>query len=394
MSTGLDIDISGSVGFKVKTPKIVYFLGLGSYFLSHRLPTAFAAMDSGYEVHVVAIDDGVAAEIEGHGVIFHARYMQNNARPIVASLFGLIQLLTICLRIKPSVLHFIGLKSSPVGLVSALFLRRSTVLFSINGLGYLFSNPHLGFSHSMVRRLIITAFAIVSSIRNFELVFQNVDDKALFETSGCLRKAECLIVPGSGVDTSNFHPTPLPPLQPTIIFGIACRMVEIKGVRELIAATTQLQDDGVPIKLILAGDVDHGNPSSLSREQLTELCGRSGIEWRGFVDDMRSFWSECHVAVLPSHGGEGLPMALLMAAAMGRPLVASDTNGNRDLIVEGKNGYLCEPRDVNSLKTAIRACLSSDLSKLGNESIRIIKDRGMDSHAVRQKFRLIYGRGG
>ena len=84
-------------------------------------------------------------------------------------------------------------------------------------------------------------------------------------------------------------------------------------------------------------------------------------------------------------------MALLMAAALGRPLIASDTNGNRDLVIDGENGYLCKPRDVDSLKKAIRACLGSDLTKLGKESKRIIKDRGMDSHAVRQAFRLIYG---
>ena len=51
-------------------------------------------------------------------------------------------------------------------------------------------------------------------------------------------------------------------------------MVEIKGVLELIAAVTQLQDEGLPIKLLLAGDVDHGNPGSLSRTHLAELCAR------------------------------------------------------------------------------------------------------------------------
>nr|ADD96617.1 hypothetical protein [uncultured organism MedDCM-OCT-S12-C71] len=168
-------------------------------------------------------------------------------------------------------------------------------------------------------------------------------------------------------------------------------MVEIKGVLELIAAVTQLQNEQAPIKLLLAGDVDAGNPGSLSRTQLTALCAREGIEWRGFVHDMRGFWSECHVAVLPSHGGEGLPMALLTAAASGRALIASDTNGNRDLVNEGQNGYLCKPRDVDSLKAAIRACLGADLAKFGIASYEIIKNRRMDSPAIRKDFRLIYG---
>ena len=357
------------------------------------MPTALAAMDLGYEVHVVAIDDGVAEELKNTGVIFHVRSMQNNTSPIIASVLGLLQLLIISTRVRPSILHFIGLKSSPIGLVSALFLWRSRILLSINGLGYLFSNPELGFFHRLFRQLIMTGFTVVTSIRNVELIFQNDDDKAEFTTSRLLKKASFHTVRGSGVDTGYFQLEPLPSSQPEFLFGMACRMVEIKGVLELIAAVTQLQDEGLPIKLLLAGDVDHGNPGSLSRIHLAELCAREGIEWRGYVNNIRGFWSECHVAVLPSHGGEGVPMALLMAAAMGRPLISSDTNGNRDLVIDGENGYLCKPRDVNSLKTAIRACLSSDLTKLGKESNRIIKDRGMDSHAVRQKFRLIYGQG-
>ena len=104
-----------------------------------------AAMDLGYEVHVVAIDDGVAEELKNTGVIFHVRSMQNNTSPVIASVLGLLQLLIISTKVRPSILHFIGLKSSPVGLVSALFLWRSRILLSINGLGYLFSNPELGF---------------------------------------------------------------------------------------------------------------------------------------------------------------------------------------------------------------------------------------------------------
>ena len=379
--------------FKLKTTKIIYFLGLGSYFLSHRMPTALAAMDLGYEVHVVAIDDGIAEELKNKGVIFHVRSMQNNTSTVISSVLGFLQLLIISIRIRPSILHFIGLKSSPIGLVSALFLWRNRFLFSINGLGYLFSNPEISLFHKLIRQLILVGFTVVTSIRNLEIIFQNEDDKAVFKTACPFKKASFYTVRGSGVDTAYFQLEPLPPSQPKFLFGMACRMVEIKGVLDLIAAVTQLQDEGLPIKLLLAGDVDHGNPGSLSKQHLTELCEREGIEWRGFVDNIKSFWSECHVAVLPSHGGEGMPMALMMAAAMGRPLIASDTNGNRDLMIDGENGYLCKPRDVGSLKTAIKACLASDLTKLGQESNRIIKERGMDSNAVRQEFRLIYGQG-
>ena len=370
--------------------KIIYFLDVGSYFLSHRLPTAFAAMDVGYEVHLVAIDDGVSAQIKSNKIIFHARSMQTNATPIIASFLGLIQLLAICARIKPSVLHVIGLKSSPIGLLSALFLWRTRVLLSINGLGFLFSDANLGIFYKMIRGFVMAAFAIVTSIRNVELIFQNDDDIAVFNKNGTLKKATIHIVRGSGVDMDYFQPEPLPLQKPKIVFGVACRMVKIKGVLELIEAVRQLQDGGEPIKLLLAGEVDKGNPGSLSKAQLKELCSLNAIEWRGFVHDMKGFWSECHVAVLPSYGGEGLPLALLSAAAMGRPLIASDSNGNRDLVIEGQNGYLCKPRDIDSLKTTIREILEADLVEYGKASHRIVQDRGMSSSSVRKTFQSIY----
>ena len=102
-------------------------------------------------------------------------------------------------------------------------------------------------------------------------------------------------------------------------------------------------------------------------------------------------WSECHVAALPSHGGEGVPMALLMAASMGRALLASDTNGNRDIVLPGRNGFLCLPRDVESLRFAVLQCLEADLRiALGKESRQIVLEREMDEVTVRRAFAKLY----
>ena len=180
----------------------------------------------------------------------------------------------------------------------------------------------------------------------------------------------------------------MPPLP--ITFGIACRMVKIKGVEDMIDAFDALLDEGLPIRLLLAGDVDYGNPSSLTSEFLSAATKRDQIEWWGFVDDMRIFWSQCHVACLPSHGGEGVPMALLMAASMGRPLLASDTNGNRDIVVEGKNGFLSQATDVQSLKQTIRSFMDVDLVKFGKASRQIILNQKMDSESVQLAFEKIY----
>jgi glycosyltransferase involved in cell wall biosynthesis len=368
----------------LRKQKILFFLGKGSYFLSHRLPTARAASELGYEIHVMAIDDDVSSQFLSQNFVLHPRMMQSDTRPILLTVLGFFQLLYLNFVLRPKVIHVIGLKSSPVGLLAALICWPSRFLFSINGLGFLFSSSTHSNFYRVVRYAMMKTFSIVSKLRKIEILFQNDDDKKFFENYGLLCDMKSHIVRGSGVEMDKFALVALPP--PPITFGIACRMVKIKGVEETLQAFSELLDEGAPIRLLLAGDVDQGSPVTLTTKFLHSFCKREGIEWRGFVDDMSDFWVDCHVAVLPSHGGEGVPMSLLVAASMGRALLASDTNGNRDLVVEGENGFLCKPADVKSLKRAIQAYLE----KFGKESRRIVLNKKMDAGSVRQAFEIIY----
>ncbi len=80
----------------------------------------------------------------------------------------------------------------------------------------------------------------------------------------------------------------------------------------------------------------------------------SGVTWRGFVTDVREVWETAHVAVVPSRGGEGLPKALLEAAACGRPVIATDVPGCRYFVRDGVEGLIVPPDDAGALATAIR----------------------------------------
>jgi glycosyltransferase involved in cell wall biosynthesis len=374
----------------LKEQTVLYFLGNGSYFLSHRLPTAQAASSLGYEIHVVAIDNGFADLFAGHGITLHPRFLQRDTWPIFSTILGFFQLLALCLKIRPTLVHVIGLKSSPVGLLVSLLWRPGRFLFSINGLGFLFSLSNHSIFHRLTKSAVIMIFGIVSKLRNIEILFQNEDDRRFFANSALLRHTKSHLVRGSGVCMTHYAVTPLPPLP--ITFGIACRMIKIKGVEDMIDAFDALLDEGLPIRLLIAGDVDYGNPSSLTSEFLSAATNRDQIEWGGFVDDMRAFWSQCHVACLPSHGGEGVPMALLMAASMGRALLASDTNGNRDIVIQGENGFLSQATDIESLKQAIRSFMDVDLAEFGQASRQIILNQKMDTESVQLAFEKIYKR--
>ncbi len=363
-------------------------LGAGSYFLSHRLPTAEAATTCGYQVQVMAIDDGVAQDITDLGYLFHRRRWQHDTSPVLSTTLAIFQLMFLIFRTSPKIVHCISLKSAPIGLIAALFFWRIRFIFSINGLGYFFSRKDLALFQSLMRMGIMFLFRHISKRRRFEVIFQNEDDKQIFKNNNIQNQTLFHLVRGSGVDVKKYV-SDVYPFGP-IVFGIGCRMLKIKGVDELIRAGLQLQEKNIPIKLLLAGSVDPGNPASLSVSYIKSCCRDGYIEWRGYVEDIKAFWEQCHVAVLPSHGGEGVPKSLLVAASMQRALIASDTNGNRDLIVEGVNGFLCEPRSVSSLEQAMLNCLSTDIRAFGAASRRHILTQKMDNESVTKAMIDIY----
>jgi glycosyltransferase involved in cell wall biosynthesis len=116
-----------------------------------------------------------------------------------------------------------------------------------------------------------------------------------------------------------------------------------------------LRARGPAIELLLAGSTDPDNRDSLSEAELTALGAEPGITWLGHVADVRTVWRRAAIAVFPSTYGEGVPNALLEAAGCGRPIVATDIPGCREVVRDGETGLLVPPYDVARLAEAIGA---------------------------------------
>src|SRR5204863_7304636 len=87
------------------------------------------------------------------------------------------------------------------------------------------------------------------------------------------------------------------------------------------------------------------------------------IEWLGPVTDVRTVWCRAAIAVLPSTYGEGVPKALLEAAACARPIIASDVPGCREVVRPGETGLLVPPRDIEGLAGAIAALAGNPIGR-------------------------------
>jgi glycosyltransferase involved in cell wall biosynthesis len=161
------------------------------------------------------------------------------------------------------------------------------------------------------------------------------------------------LIRGSGVDTTHFKGLP-EPAGPGITAAYVGRMLRSKGVLDAVAAIRALRAGGQSIELLLAGVPDPDSGDSLSEAELTELACEPGVTWLGHVEDVCEVWARAAIAVLPSSYGEGVPKSLLEAASCGRPIVASDAPGCREVVAPGETGLLIPPGDADALAAAIR----------------------------------------
>ena len=184
------------------------------------------------------------------------------------------------------------------------------------------------------------------------IFFQNPDDRDLFLARRIAKPEQVHLLPGSGIDLDRFKPVPLPGDE-QLRFLFIGRLLGDKGVREFVEAARRLKVEQPDWRFQLLGSLDEGNRSGIEAEELRRWIDEGIVEHLGHADDVRPHIAAATAVVLPSYR-EGLPRSLLEAAAMGRPLVASDVPGNRQLVEHGVNGLLCEVRCAQSLADAIR----------------------------------------
>ena len=202
------------------------------------------------------------------------------------------------------------------------------------------------------------------------VLFQNADDRELFVSERLIpENVPQEVIPGTGIDTDYFSPQPYPESN-SITFLLIARMLWDKGVGEFVEAGRQIKSEFNDVRFQLLGFLDVSNRTAISREQMQVWMDEGVIEYLGATDDVRPYIREAHCVVLPSYR-EGLPRTLLEAAAIGRPIIATDVTGCREVVDHGVNGYLCKERDTNDVTEKMK-----DMIKLSIDERREMGLRG------------------
>jgi glycosyltransferase involved in cell wall biosynthesis len=350
-------------------PRLLYVVTEDWYFLSHRLPMARAARAAGFEVHVATNIGTDADAIEREGFTLHpVRFVRGRLSPF-RSIGTILALRRVRRDVAPAIVHHVALQASVLGVVAA-FARGGANVYAITGLGHAFIAPSgKRFMRSVIRMLL--RFGL--NRRRAVGLVQNPDDRDMLAELG-VKADHIVIIPGSGIDADRLRPIPEPDGPVTIAY--VGRMLDDKGVRSLVAAFRILRATDLATRLLLAGSPDPANPGSIPQNELAAWGREPGVTWLGHVADIATVWQRAHIAVLPSRR-EGLPKSLLEAAACGRPLIATDVPGCREVVIAEKTGLLVPVDDPAALAAAMErlARSSQQRIRLGVAARRLVDER-------------------
>ncbi len=370
--------------------KVLIALNSAWNLLNFRSGLIRALLADGHQVVLAAPADEHVPALLALGVRFVAVPMNSHGINPITELGLLWRFVRLLQRERPDVLLAYTAKPNVYGSLAARLVSVS-VVNNIAGLGSVFIQG--GWLVSVLERLY--RLALGGSSRVF---FQNPDDLQLFLDHGLIEPKQTALLPGSGVDLQKFRPAPLPCLQCTgsqssgnprrFVFLFVARMLKDKGVEEFVQVARGLRASHPRADCVLLGSLDGDNPTAISAKQMKAWVDEGIVSYWGLSGDVRVQLAQADCVVLPSYR-EGTPRTLLEAAAMARPLVATDVPGCREVVKHGMNGLLCAPRDVNSLAQQMIAMLAmsgDQLQQMGNASRQWVQIH-FDEQIVLDRYR-------
>ena len=305
-------------------------------------------IDRHHRVCVIAPRDEFSSRLAGMGCdVLDIRIDNKGVNPML-DVRTLFDYLLLYLRLRPDVALHYTVKANIYGSLAARMLGVPCVN-NVSGLGTAFIHE------SWVTRVVELLYRL-SQARTRKLFFQNVDDLDLFVDRRLATASRMEALPGEGVDLMEFQ-VAAPANNAAPVFLLIARMLGDKGIREFVEAACRVKIDHPNARFQMLGFIGVPNNSSIAREEIENWSRKGFVEYLGQPPDVRPFIESANCIVLPSYR-EGLPRTLLEAAAMGRPIIATDVPGCRSVVDDGVNGYLCKARDSDDLAEKMRQFLA------------------------------------
>ncbi len=364
-------------------PHIVFVVNVDWFFVSHRLALATFLQQQGWKVSLITQVTDHATSIQAQGIDVYPLPPSRGRTNLFRELYLCYFLWKMYRRLKPSLIHQVGLKLITYGTVANRLGKHIPSIQAVSGLGtYWYQSVVLPYFYRLNRPWLAHPL--------HQWVFQNEMDAHILQECLQLNTAQIHLIKGVGVDTQYFSPRAQNPTQTLRKVVLVARMIEDKGIFDFIQAAHLLRSRWQgKVQFELVGGIDADNPRAIAKHTLQEACVPDYIVWKDFQHDIRQNLAEACLVVLPSYH-EGFPKILLEASAMEKAIVASDCAGCRSLIKDNENGLLFPVGQVEALAQQIDYLLRNPFLRkiLGQKARKIVEQQFTHQHISTQFWYL------
>lgn len=330
--------------------KIIMVANTGWYLANFRLGLVRRLIEIGHEVVAVAPMQADDTRLAAAGArTINLRLSRNGLNPATEAA-TVVQLR----RAFAAESGDIVLSYTPKGTIySALALagRQERLVVNISGLGRAFA------PQSRLRQLSKALYRYALG-RAAHVFFENNHDRDMFVANGIVRADRSERIPGLGVDLVRFAPGVVPPASRAdadTVFLFVGRLLWDKGLAEFAEAARRVRAANPAVVFQILGFIEPPSVAAVPQATVDGWIAEGIIDYLGTTQDVRGVMLAADCIVLPSYYPEGVPRSLLEAAALGLPIVTTDSTGCRDAVDDGSTGYLAQPRDAADLAERLLA---------------------------------------
>lgn len=324
----------------------------------------------GYEVVVIGPDMTDVGKINELGARFIELPFNKNGTSIVSDIKYCLSLKRILRSEKPDVTLGYTIKPVVYGSIAAKLAHVKNINSMVTGGGYTFTSTSI---KARVLGLIVRLLYRIGFTCADHVIFQNPDDMREFSEKRLVKSSKCSFVNGSGVDISKFRPTDFPD---TVSFFMLSRLLKSKGVEEYLNAADIVKKEYPEIQFYLLGKYENSMQDAVSKSLVEDYISRGVVVRYDESDNVIPYYEACSVYVLPSYR-EGTPRTVLEAMACGRPIITTDTQGCRETVIDGKNGYLVPVKNSEAIAEKMKVFINNPdlISKMGNSSRSYVEEK-------------------
>ena len=315
-----------------------------------------------FELVAAGSSETIRVRFAQAGYEYHTYPLNRSYHPI-ADLKSIIALYRICNQVRPHIVHTYDTKPSVLARIAAWLAGADIIVGTLPGLGSLYTTESEARLKDRVVRMVYETLQRASSRVSDATVFQNTRDFQQMTTRGIVPAHTAQVIASSGVKTQVFDRAQVRRYetdalraewdipQDALIVTMISRIIRAKGVMEFAQAARIVKQTHPDVHFLLVGPIDQDSDDKLTTAEMSEVM--SAVQWVGVRTDVRTILAASDIFTLPTYYREGIPRVLLEASSMGVPSVTTDMPGCSDVVEDGVNGLVIEPRSVEALAEAL-----------------------------------------